>query len=118
MNIKSIQKQIQKRRDRRVKKVRRTILESLAQPRFTVYRSGSHMYAQIIDDIKRMTIASSNDLKIKGKNMETAVKVGREIAQKAIAQKVKKVIFDRSWYKFHGRVKAVADSAREAGLEF
>ncbi|MCR4329906.1 MAG: 50S ribosomal protein L18 [Candidatus Roizmanbacteria bacterium] len=118
MNIKSIQKQIQKRRDRRVKKVRRTILESLSQPRFTVYRSGNHMYAQIIDDIKRITIASSNDLKIKGKNMENAIIVGREIAQKAIAKKVKKVIFDRGWYKFHGRVKAVADSAREAGLEF
>ena len=118
MNIKGIQKQIHKRRDRRVKKVRRTILESLSMPRFSVYRSGNHVYVQIIDDVKRVTIASSNDLKIKGKNIENAHKVGREIAEKAIAKKIKKVTFDRGWYKFHGRIKAIADSAREAGLDF
>lgn len=118
MNIRSIQTKTQKRRAKRVRRVRREILESLNAPRLSVYRSSNHIYAQIIDDKKRVTIAQSNDLKTKGTKMETASEVGTDIAKKALKKKVTRVVFDRGWYKFHGRVKAVAQSARDAGLEF
>lgn len=94
-------------------------------PRLAVYRSIKHIYAQIIDDTKGVTLASSStkakDLaaKIKcGGNIEAATLVGKDLAEKALKAGVKQVVFDRGGFLFHGRVKALADAAREAGLEF
>lgn len=92
------------------------------RPRLTVYRSGRHMYAQIIDDSTGKTLAAYSTLQsegsLKSKNKDSAKAVGAEIAKRALSQKIKQVVFDRSGYVFHGRVKAVADGAREAGLDF
>ena len=91
------------------------------RPRLTVFRSSNHIYAQIIDDSKGKTLVSFNDfqLKIKGKNpIQTAEMIGDKISQKAKLKKITKVVFDRGGYKYHGRVKAVAQAARKAGLKF
>ena len=95
------------------------------RPRLSVHRSLKHFYAQVIDDAAGKTLASvsslSKDLKGKvksGKNLGTAALVGETIAKKAIAAGVKKVVFDRGGYIYHGRVKALAEAARAAGLEF
>lgn len=94
-------------------------------PRLAVYRSTKHIYAQLIDDVKGVTIASAStvdkDLKVKlghGGNIESAKAVGKSIAKKAIKAGVKNVVFDRGGFLYHGRVAALADAAREAGLEF
>lgn len=94
-------------------------------PRLAVYRSTKHIYAQLIDDIKGITVASAStvdkDLKVKlghGGNIESAKAVGKAIAKKAIKAGVKNVVFDRGGFLYHGRVAALADAAREAGLEF
>lgn len=92
--------------------------------RLVVYRSNQFIYAQIIDDLKSVTIAQANtkekDFAGKGstKNMEAAKTLGKLIGTRAIAQKIERVLFDRNGYDYHGRVKAVADGAREAGLNF
>ena len=87
-----------------------------------MFRSNTHIYGQLIDDIKGKTLVSCSDMSVKGKDKENKVvlagKVGEEIAKKAIAKKIKKVVFDRNGFKFHGRVKAVAEGARKGGLEF
>lgn len=90
------------------------------KPRLVVFRSNSNISAQIVDDCAGKTLVSVNSLKMKdgGGNTESAKKVGFEIAEKAKSAKIQKVIFDRSGYAFHGRVKALAESAREAGLRF
>jgi large subunit ribosomal protein L18 len=90
------------------------------QPRMTVYRSNAQIYAQIIDDVKGVTLASASSLKIKEKMAKTeqAVKVGKLIAEAAKSAGVEKVVFDRNGYLYHGRVKQLADAAREAGLKF
>ncbi len=93
------------------------------RPRLSVFRSNTNIYAQIIDDTKGVTLASASskdkDLKIKnGSNVEAATLVGTSIAKKAIEAGVKEVVFDRGGYMFHGRVKALAEGAREAGLKF
>ena len=90
-------------------------------PRLAVYRSTKHIYAQLIDDENGNTIvsASSMELKLKnGGNVEAAKQVGAEIAKKAKKAKITKVVFDRGGYEYHGRVEALADAARENGLEF
>ena len=98
-------------------------------PRFTIFRSGKHIYAQIIDDSEGKTLVASSDLKIaRRKNIDnnidstpkrkTAFTIGEEIAKKAVAKKIKTVVFDRGGYKYHGRLKALADGAREGGLVF
>lgn len=109
-----------KRYQERKARVRSRIVGTEDRPRLSVYRSNVHIYGQIIDDIKNKTIVSSSDIAIKGKGTKTekAEKVGEEIAKLAIAKKVKKVIFDRNGFMFHGRVKAVAEGARKGGLEF
>lgn len=101
-------------------RVRSRITGTEARPRLSVFRSNSQIYAQIIDDVTGKTLAavSSINLKATGKKVDQAVLVGKEIAAKAIAKGVKAVVFDRGGYKYHGRVKSLADSAREAGLEF
>ena len=109
---------------RRVR-VRRKVQGTGGKPRLTVYRSLNHMYAQVIDDEKRVTLAAAssispalrNEKGHKG-NMATAKKVGQAIAQAALAAGVKTVVFDRNGFLYHGRVKALAEAAREAGLEF
>ena len=108
-------------RVRRHARVRRKISGTAECPRLCVYRSNKNIEAQIIDDDKRVTLVASSSMSLKlenGSNVEAASKVGADIAKKALAKKIKKVVFDRSGYVYHGRVKALAEAAREAGLEF
>ena len=109
--------------DRRRRRVRTALkARSGGRPRLSVHRSGRHIYAQIIDDAQGLTIAAASSLtkgsKGIGANVDAAVKVGKEIAEKAKAAGVTSVVFDRGGFLFHGRVKALADAAREGGLEF
>ena len=108
-------------RVRRHKRVRNKVIGTTETPRLNVFRSNSQIFAQIIDDSTGKTLASSSSvaLKIKnGGNIEGAKLVGEDIAKKAKAAKIKKVVFDRGGYLYHGRVEALATSAREKGLEF
>ncbi|MAQ98288.1 MAG: 50S ribosomal protein L18 [Gammaproteobacteria bacterium] len=106
---------------RRAKKSRSNI-RNQESPRLTVYRSSQHFYAQIFDNVGSKVIVSASttekDLKINSNNLEAVVKVGQKVAERALENGIKRVVFDRSGYKYHGRIKALADSAREAGLEF
>lgn len=104
---------------RRATRIRKKLLATSNRPRLTVFRSNVNIYAQIIDDSKAKTLvsASSKELKIKQKT-EQATEVGKLIAKKALDAKVKSVVFDKGSYRFHGRVKALADGAREGGLVF
>ena len=106
---------------RRAKKTRANI-RNQESPRLTVYRSSQHFYAQIFDSLGSKVIVSAStaekDLKIGSNNVEGAVAVGKKVAERALENGIKKVVFDRSGYKYHGRIKALADSARDAGLEF
>ena len=115
MSIKNIS------RLRRARKSRSNI-RNQESPRLTVYRSSQHFYAQIFDSLGTKVIASAStvekDTDAKSNNLEGAEAVGKRIAERAIENGVKKVVFDRSGYKYHGRIKALADSARKAGLEF
>ena len=92
------------------------------RPRLSVFRSGKHIYAQVIDDTTAVTVASAStnekEGKGKGYNVEAATAVGKKIAERAKAAGVTQVMFDRGGYIYHGRVKALADAAREGGLEF
>ncbi len=107
------------KRYRRHRRVRAKISGTAKIPRLCIFRSTKHIYAQLIDDEKSKTLAQVSDLEIKkGKKTEIAYEVGKLIAQKAIKEKIEKVVFDRGGYKYHGRVKAVAEGAREAGLKF
>ncbi|MEO8745463.1 MAG: 50S ribosomal protein L18 [Candidatus Dormiibacterota bacterium] len=105
---------------KRHKRVRVNVSGTKQRPRLAVYRSLNHLYAQLIDDAAARTLASAStvDLKAKGKGMEEAAKVGKAIAEKAKAAGVSSVVFDRGGFLYHGRIKALADAAREAGLEF
>ncbi|MDE3016571.1 MAG: 50S ribosomal protein L18 [Pseudomonadota bacterium] len=103
----------------------RTAIKKHGRVRLSVFRSGKHIYAQLIDDGRGVTLASASSLDkdVKGKvksgaTLEAAKSVGEAIAKKAQAAKVKEVVFDRAGYLFHGRVKALADAARESGLAF
>ena len=106
---------------RRAKKTRANI-KVQDSPRVTVYRSSKHFYAQIFDNLGTKVIVSASttekDLKIKSNNTEAAAEVGKKIAERALENGIKKVVFDRSGYKYHGRIKALAESARNSGLEF
>jgi large subunit ribosomal protein L18 len=110
--------------DRRKKRTRFRLVQNAAgRPRLSVFRSGRHIYAQIIDDRAEATlvVASTNEKETKAPkpwNVEAAKIVGKAIAERAIAKGIKKVVFDRGGYIYHGRVKALADAAREGGLEF
>ena len=108
-------------RKRRHARVRSKVSGTSSCPRLCVYRSNKNIEAQIIDDDKRVTLVASSSMSLKlenGSNIEAASKVGADLAEKAKAKKIKKVVFDRSGYIYHGRVKALAEVAREAGLEF
>lgn len=102
-------------------RIREKISGTAARPRLNVYRSLNHIYAQLIDDQKGETIVSASSLSLKlktGGNVATAKEIGKAVAERAIEKGVKKVVFDRGGYLYHGRIKALADAAREAGLEF
>ncbi|OON94735.1 MAG: 50S ribosomal protein L18 [Candidatus Epulonipiscioides saccharophilum] len=110
-------------REKKHKKVRNKISGTSNRPRLSVFRSEKHIYAQIIDDTKGITIASASSIakeqKLEnGADIEAAKKVGSLIAKNAISKGVKEVVFDRGGFIYHGRVKALADAAREAGLQF
>jgi large subunit ribosomal protein L18 len=108
-----------KRYLQRKRRVRSRVAGTADRPRLTVYKSNTHIYGQLIDDIKQKTVVSASDLKSKsGKKTDMAGAVGEEIAKKAVAKKIKKVVFDRNGYRYHGRVKALAEGARKGGLEF
>lgn len=105
---------------RRHMKIRKRIAGTAERPRLIVYRSLSYIHAQIINDDSKKVLMSTSDMKMKGKATKTerAKKVGTEIAKLAKEKKIEKIVFDRNGYKYHGRVKALADGAREGGLEF
>ena len=110
--------------DRRRRRVRTALkARSAGRPRLSVHRSGKHIYAQVIDDTMGKTIAAAStldkDVKVKsGANVDAAAAVGKAVAAKAKKAGVDKVVFDRGGFLFHGRVKALADAARDEGLEF
>lgn len=106
------------KRIRLKRKIRSRIFGTAERPRFSVFRSNTAIYAQLIDDNAGKTIISANDQKVKGSKMEKAMAVGESLAKDALAKGIKSVVFDRNGFKYTGRVKAVADKAREAGLEF
>ena len=112
----------QEKRYRRHKRVRAKVKGIKECPRLSVFRSNQHISVQLIDDNKGETLLSFSDSEIKKKKgltkIEKAKEVGRTIATKALEKKIKKVVFDRGGYKYHGRVKAVAEGAREGGLSF
>lgn len=108
----------QESRKRIHNRIRNKIKGTTERPRLCVYRSNKSIYCQIIDDLKGETIVSASSLKASGPGLDQAVAVGKEIAEKAVAAGVKAVVFDRGGYLYHGRVKALADSAREGGLQF
>jgi len=105
-------------------RIRERMMGTSERPRLNIYRSLNHIYAQVIDDARGVTIASASTVagkkgaKKTGGNLGSAKEVGKQIAQKAREKGVKKVVFDRGGYIYHGRIKALADAAREAGLEF
>ncbi len=112
-------------RAKRKRSIRKKIFGSTERPRLTVFKSSKHIYAQLINDETGVTLASASTLSasikssIDGKSKsEKAVVVGKLIAELAIKKDFKKVVYDRNGYVFHGRVKALADAAREGGLEF
>lgn len=112
-------------RQKRHRRVRKTVIGTAEKPRLNVYRSISHIYAQVVDDSKGVTLvaASTNDGELKGQlksggNTEAAKKVGELVGKRALAKGIETVVFDRGGYQYHGRVAALADGAREAGLKF
>ena len=105
-------------RARRHLRVRKNVAGTAERPRLVVFRSLKHITAQIVDDTTGRTMMTVTSVKLEGKKSEKSTQVGKMIAEKAKAAGVSKVVFDRAGYKYHGRVKAVADGAREGGLEF
>jgi len=105
-------------------RIRQRMVGSKERPRLNVYRSLNHIYAQLIDDHEGVTIAAASTnmgkkgSKRSGGNVASAKEIGKQIAQQALGKGIKKVVFDRGGYLYHGRIKALADAAREAGLEF
>ncbi len=106
-------------RKRRHVSVRLDVSGTSTKPRISVFRSSKHIYAQAIDDVNCVTLVSANDTKIKGKTKsEKASEVGMALAELLKKKNVNEVVFDRSGYKYHGRVKALAEGARSGGLKF
>jgi large subunit ribosomal protein L18 len=105
--------------DRRVRiqlRQRKRISGSTERPRLSVFRSVTHIYAQVIDDLSGQTLVFGKD--VRGGNLKGAEAVGKVIAERSIEKGIKRVVFDRSGFLYHGRIRAVADAARKAGLEF
>lgn len=117
--LKKISKNVE--RLRRHVRVRTKISGTADRPRLNVFRSNAHIHAQIIDDVKGTTLVACSSVELKlenGSNVEAAKQVGTELGKRAKKKKIKSVVFDRGGYLYHGRVKALADAARDAGLEF
>ena len=119
------QKAKHKRQLRRRQHVRRSIVGTPERPRLTVFRSSKHIYAQLVDDLHQVTLAaaSSNCPALReqvpyGGNIKAAAVVGKQLAEAAKGKGIAKAAFDRGHYRYHGRVKALADAARESGLQF
>ncbi|HCC60172.1 MAG: 50S ribosomal protein L18 [Candidatus Staskawiczbacteria bacterium RIFOXYC1_FULL_37_43] len=112
----------QEKRARRQKKIRSKIHGTKERPRLCVFRSQNHIYARLIDDAESKVLLSVSDMEIKSAKKsaksESAKEVGKLIAKKALEKKIEKVVFDRAGFVFHGRIKALAEGAREGGLKF
>lgn len=110
------------RAERRQTRIRAKVQGTTQRPRLSVFRSNKHIYAQLIDDVKRETLTGASEVELKSaekvKKADRARELGLLIAKKAAERKVKAVVFDKGSYKYHGRVKAVAEGAREGGLKF
>ena len=117
-------KKIEKKeiRNRIHKRIRRKLSGTAERPRLAVFRSVAHIYAQVIDDVAGTTVVSASSVdkggKTNGGNVAAAKSIGKLVAERAKEKGIKSVVFDRGGYPYHGRVKALADAAREAGLEF
>jgi large subunit ribosomal protein L18 len=109
-------------RNRIHRRIRRKLSGTKERPRLAVFRSVAHIYAQVIDDVEGRTLVSASSVdknaKTKGGNVAAAKAIGKLVAERAKEKGVKAVVFDRGGYQYHGRIKALADAAREAGLEF
>ena len=115
----AIPKTREQQRYRRHLRVRKKVTGTAERPRLVVFRSLKHITAQLVDDVSRRTLATATSTDIvSGKKTDKSTEVGRRIAEKAKAAGITKVVFDRAGYRYHGRVKAVADGARAGGLEF
>jgi large subunit ribosomal protein L18 len=102
-------------------RIRRKLSGTAERPRLNVYRSLYHIYAQVIDDQNGVTLAEASTMSLKvktGGNVAAAKEIGKAVAERAVEKGIKKVVFDRGGYLYHGRIKALADAAREAGLDF
>lgn len=111
----------QEKRVRRHKKIRKGVVGTKTRPRLFVFRSNQHIYAQLVDDGSAKVLVSASDKDLKGKKakkMEMAKEVGKLIAKKALESKIDQVVFDRGGFLFHGRIKSLAEGAREGGLKF
>ena len=109
------------KRHRRHKRIRAKIFGTAKRPRLCVFKSAKHIYAQLIDDEKGYTIISADDLELKKSKktkIDKAKEMGKLLAKEALTKKIEKVVFDRGGYPYHGRVKALAEGAREGGLKF
>jgi large subunit ribosomal protein L18 len=112
------------RRERKAKSVRKRVRGTSERPRLTVHRSSKQIYVQAIDDDHGVTLAASSSLdpelraKLEGTKTDTAKAVGGDIARRLLAAGVGKAVFDRGWYRYHGRIKALAEAARAGGLSF
>jgi large subunit ribosomal protein L18 len=120
-----MKKTIRDPRKKRKVRIRKKVLGTPERPRMSVFRSGKHIYVQVVDDSTGRTMMSTSSLSEafrgkndRGSNIEAAKTVGAKIAEMALEKKIEKVVFDRNGYLYHGRVKALADSAREKGLKF
>ena len=113
-----------KRRARKIKRVRKRLQGTPERPRLSVHRSCKQIYVQAIDDLNGITLASSSSMDkalkagMSGSKSDRAKVVGASIAERLTDKGIKKVVFDRGWYRYHGRIKAMAEAAREAGLDF
>jgi large subunit ribosomal protein L18 len=108
------------KRFRRQVRIRAKVSWTASRPRLSIFRSNTNIYAQLIDDNAGVTLGAASDLKLKkeGTKTDMSKKVGEAIAKIAAEKWIKEVVFDRGWFAYHGRVKALADAAREAGLQF
>lgn len=108
-------------RQKKKLRIRRRVVGTSERPRLCVFRSARHIYAQLIDDTNGVTLVSASTLdveSVKNANKDAARVIGSEIAKRALSKEIKAIVFDRNGYLYHGRVKALADGAREAGLNF
>jgi large subunit ribosomal protein L18 len=118
MRRSGIPKTREEQRHRRHLRLRKKVNGTGERPRLVIFRSLKHIYAQLVDDVSRRTLVTVGDNGLAGRKSERAGLVGKALAERAKAAGISKVTFDRAGYRYHGRVKALADGAREGGLEF